>query len=454
MHVPGDYATVQGAVNALVSCHGIAGGTICLGPQAFAENVSIPNCGGSQLTIQGTSAGQTKLTSLGSSFPEQVVLRGLTVTNTVGCYQCGGMTIEASTLRCAGANNPALNIDTSDETITLDGDDVSCSGGDAITVSVPSEPGALTVLVQNSYVHDSTVGIESYLIGCVSGQLGCTGAATASVTVKDSTFTNNATAIDVSIDTLGLAGGEAYLYNDIFVGNTTGINIGTGWGEVGANNALSGNTANYAGAAAPGPGYVTSNPLLDTSTTPPGLLPGSPCIGAGDASHAPATDYFGNPRYPGKADIGAVQSWSQAIAMGGTYAFVTGAHAGSCMDAQGGGTADGTQIQELACDGAAEQQLRVQAAGYGSFNLVNVNANKCVDVQGGGTADGTKIQLYDCNQSGGQSFVAEDAGSGFVYLVDTNSGKCLDVQGGSPADGTVVQLHTCNQTSEQQWSPQ
>ena len=70
-------------------------------------------------------------------------------------------------------------------------------------------------------------------------------------------------------------------------------------------NALSGNTTNYAGSAAPGAGYVTGSLNL-TSTTPPGPAAGSPLIGAGDTALVTPHDFFGKPRN-GRADIGAVQ---------------------------------------------------------------------------------------------------------------------------------------------------
>lgn len=144
---------------------------------------------------------------------------------------------------------------------------------------------------------------------------------------------------------------------------------------------------------------------------------------------------------------------SQAVTAGDVYNLGTLAHPGSCMDARSGGTTDGTQIQEYACNGTGAQSYELEDAGGGAFFILNTQANKCVDVQGAGTADGTKIQLYDCNGTGAQTFVTEDAGSGFVYFVNTNSNKCLDVQADSPNDGTVVQLYDCNQTNAQKWNP-
>ena len=88
----------------------------------------------------------------------------------------------------------------------------------------------------------------------------------------------------------------------------------------------------------------------------------------------------------------------QGVISGDIYNFGALAHPGSCMDAQGGGTTDGTQIQEWMCNGTGAQSFELEDDGNGGFYIVNTQANKCVDVQGAGTANGTKIQLYDCNQ--------------------------------------------------------
>jgi hypothetical protein len=149
----------------------------------------------------------------------------------------------------------------------------------------------------------------------------------------------------------------------------------------------------------------------------------------------------------------AVDQAAEAVSAGQIFNFGTLAHPGSCMDAEGSGTGDGTQIQEFACNGTGAQSFELVAAAGGAFAIVNTNANKCVDVQARGTANGTKIQLFDCNQTSAQSFTVQSAGGGFVSFVNTNSGKCLDVAGASPANGTVVQLFDCNGTNAQRWNP-
>src|SRR5580658_5331574 len=143
----------------------------------------------------------------------------------------------------------------------------------------------------------------------------------------------------------------------------------------------------------------------------------------------------------------------QAVTSGDIYNFGALANPGSCMDAEGAGTADGTQIQEWQCNGTGAQSFSLQATGNGNYTIVNTNANKCVDVSGAGTADGTKVQLWDCNGTGAQSFAVQADANGYITFVNTNSNKCLDVSGDDPNNGTVVQLWDCNGTNAQIWNP-
>ena len=48
---------------------------------------------------------------------------------------------------------------------------------------------------------------------------------------------------------------------------------------------------------------------------------------------------------------------NQAVTSGDIYNFGTLASPGSCLDADGAGTADGTQIQEWQCNGTAAQSF-------------------------------------------------------------------------------------------------
>ena len=139
-----------------------------------------------------------------------------------------------------------------------------------------------------------------------------------------------------------------------------------------------------------------------------------------------------------------------SIAPGGSYQLVRQG-SGKCLDVTGGGSADGTSIEQWWCNGGANQSFRLDALAGGLVRLVDQNTQKCIDVNGSGTADGTKIQLWTCNGSAAQSFALEDAGNGYARIRNSNSGKCVDVNRSSNADGATVQLWTCNNSGAQNW---
>ena len=141
---------------------------------------------------------------------------------------------------------------------------------------------------------------------------------------------------------------------------------------------------------------------------------------------------------------------SESIGVG-VYNFGAMANPGSCLDVAGGGTADGTNVQEWLCNGTGAQSIRIEDIGGGLARLVNTSSGKCIDVAGNGDADGTNVHLWTCNGTGAQAFRIEDVGGSNVRIVDAKNGKCIDVAGAGRADGTNVQLWSCNGSAAQLW---
>nr|WP_229327861.1 RICIN domain-containing protein [Streptomyces sp. UNOC14_S4] len=77
---------------------------------------------------------------------------------------------------------------------------------------------------------------------------------------------------------------------------------------------------------------------------------------------------------------------------------------------------------------------------------LRASADKCLDAQGGGTGNGTPVQLWTCNGTGAQQWAVVDG-----TLRSVASGKCLDVRGAGSANGTTVQIWNCNGSGAQQW---
>ena len=160
---------------------------------------------------------------------------------------------------------------------------------------------------------------------------------------------------------------------------------------------------------------------------------------------------------------------------------------GSCVDVDGGSSADGTAIDLYGCTGGGNQQWT--AATNGTLESLG----KCLDVTDAATAPGTPVQLYDCNGTGAQQWQADNGellnpqsglcltDSAATSLLSVNTcadtrtqwfslppgadgagptgrvasgiaGKCLDVSGGNSVDLTAADLYDCNGTAAQQWS--
>ena len=157
------------------------------------------------------------------------------------------------------------------------------------------------------------------------------------------------------------------------------------------------------------------------------------------------------PGTSGSDNVNVIDGQDEALTSNGTYTFGTLVHSGSCMDITAAGTADGTQIQEYACNGTGAQTFQPVALDSTYFKIVNPTSGKCLDIAANATADGTKVDLYTCNGTTAQAFKFVASGSNYT-IVGKASGKCLDVTAASPTNGTKVDLYTCNGTNAQLWS--
>ncbi|GHG50396.1 MULTISPECIES: RICIN domain-containing protein [Amycolatopsis] len=137
-----------------------------------------------------------------------------------------------------------------------------------------------------------------------------------------------------------------------------------------------------------------------------------------------------------------------AVTPDGWYT-VAAVNSGKCVDARAAGTADGTVVQQYACNQTASQQWQFQATGDGYFR-VNARANPAAtwDVKDVSTADGGLLQLWTYGGGANQQWQAVDEGGGRYHFASRNSGKCLDVPGASTGD-VQLQQYTCNGTAAQ-----
>ncbi|NUR28276.1 MAG: hypothetical protein HOV83_20950 [Catenulispora sp.] len=78
-----------------------------------------------------------------------------------------------------------------------------------------------------------------------------------------------------------------------------------------------------------------------------------------------------------------------------------------------------------------------QPAQAASAGTVTIGSNLCLDDLNGGTADGTTVQLLGCDGSGKQNWTWNGDGTLTVF------GKCAEITNGSNANGALLQLASC-----------
>ncbi|WP_408057336.1 RICIN domain-containing protein [Streptomyces chiangmaiensis] len=141
-----------------------------------------------------------------------------------------------------------------------------------------------------------------------------------------------------------------------------------------------------------------------------------------------------------------------AAALPTSWATVVNSGSGKCLDARAAGTANGTVVQQYACNSTTAQQWSFTSTSDGYVRINNRNdPAKVVDVTDVSTADGAPLQLWAYGGGGNQQWLPVDEGGGAYHFVNRHSGKCLDVPGASTADSVQLTQYTCNGTAAQRF---
>ncbi|MEZ4959761.1 MAG: RICIN domain-containing protein [Saprospiraceae bacterium] len=126
-------------------------------------------------------------------------------------------------------------------------------------------------------------------------------------------------------------------------------------------------------------------------------------------------------------------------------------HSNKVMEVAGGGTGNGTNIQQNTYNGTDAQHFYLLDAGNDYFYLINVNSNLAVDVQGGGTNNGDNIRQWTLNNSIAQRFRLQSTGDGWYQIINMNSNRAVDVDGVSTADGANIHQWSITGGQNQHW---
>ena len=85
------------------------------------------------------------------------------------------------------------------------------------------------------------------------------------------------------------------------------------------------------------------------------------------------------------------------------------------------------------------------------YNIINRNSGKCLDVNGNGMADGTQLIQWPSTGGDNQKWQIVDAGGGYKKLQVKSSGKYADNQG-STAQGAYIVQWSSSTSNNQQWT--
>ncbi|AUI64066.1 RICIN domain-containing protein [Amycolatopsis sp. BJA-103] len=140
---------------------------------------------------------------------------------------------------------------------------------------------------------------------------------------------------------------------------------------------------------------------------------------------------------------------AQAAIVPDTWYTVT-ATSGKCVDARAAGSANGTVVQQYACNQTFSQQWQFQptSGGYYRVNTRN-NPAQVWDVADVSTSDGGLIHLWAYGGGNNQQWQPVEEAGGAYHFVSRNSGKCLDLPGLSTQDSVQLQQYACNGSGAQ-----
>ncbi len=140
---------------------------------------------------------------------------------------------------------------------------------------------------------------------------------------------------------------------------------------------------------------------------------------------------------------------AQAAIVPDTWYTVT-AGSGKCVDARAAGSANGTVVQQYACNQTFSQQWQFQptSGGYYRVNTRN-NPAQVWDVADVSTSDGGLIHLWAYGGGSNQQWQPVEEAGGAYHFVSRNSGKCLDLPGLSTQDSVQLQQYACNGSGAQ-----
>jgi O-glycosyl hydrolase/fibronectin type 3 domain-containing protein len=136
-----------------------------------------------------------------------------------------------------------------------------------------------------------------------------------------------------------------------------------------------------------------------------------------------------------------------------SYYTIANEASGSCVDDTGGGTSNGTVLQQWACSGGVNQEWLFTSVGSGYYEVTTYNSSTAAwNVVNQGTSPGTNMQLWAYGGGLNEQFEPVKLSSGYYEFIDHNSGLCLNVPNGSNTNGLQLQINTCNASTSESFT--
>jgi hypothetical protein len=122
---------------------------------------------------------------------------------------------------------------------------------------------------------------------------------------------------------------------------------------------------------------------------------------------------------------------------------------GTCVDARAAATANGTAIQQYACNGTTAQQFQFRTTDSGYVRITaRGNPQQVVDVTDRSTADNAPLQLWAYSGGQNQQWQPVRETSGRYHFVARHSGKCLTAAT-TATDSVQLTQQTCDGSAAQ-----
>jgi hypothetical protein len=152
-------------------------------------------------------------------------------------------------------------------------------------------------------------------------------------------------------------------------------------------------------------------------------------------------------------------SFAPAIVASDWYEVVN-TNSGLCEGTAAAGTANGTAVEQLACNGSASQLWQFVATSvageYEVLNQAGQSGAESWNITGGvgATASGDLLQIWSYGGTGNTNalFAAGAQLTGSYDFIADNSALCLDTPSASTASGVQLEQYTCNATPAQEFN--